>query len=152
MLVWRKSCTFSFPKTSRATPATAGQSQRRVKILSRLVATLADFLRKSKLVSVLCGSHKNFNSHKERVKKNFNAQRHMSLPRPNESYHFQANLIWWDSPFKCRLSIRLFVCFSALCSDYVMWVRPPYWYNLHKLKVPLRPPHFLSFYTKRLAE
>ncbi len=23
----------------------------------------------------------------------------MSLPRPNESYHFQANLIWWDSPF-----------------------------------------------------
>ncbi len=25
----------------------------------------------------------------------------MSLPRPNESYHFQANLIWWDSPFKC---------------------------------------------------
>jgi hypothetical protein len=24
----------------------------------------------------------------------------MSLPRPIESYHFQANLIWWDSPFK----------------------------------------------------
>jgi hypothetical protein len=24
----------------------------------------------------------------------------MSLPRPNEPYHFQANLIWWDSPFK----------------------------------------------------
>jgi hypothetical protein len=24
----------------------------------------------------------------------------MSLPRPNESYHFQANLIWRDSPFK----------------------------------------------------
>jgi hypothetical protein len=23
----------------------------------------------------------------------------MSLPRPNESYHFQVNLIWWDSPF-----------------------------------------------------
>jgi hypothetical protein len=26
----------------------------------------------------------------------------MSLPRPNESYHFKANLIWWDSPFKSR--------------------------------------------------
>ncbi len=24
----------------------------------------------------------------------------MSLPSPIESYHFQANLIWWDSPFK----------------------------------------------------
>jgi hypothetical protein len=23
----------------------------------------------------------------------------MSLSRPNESYHFQANLIWWDRPF-----------------------------------------------------
>ncbi len=27
----------------------------------------------------------------------------MSLPRPNESYHFQANLIWWDSPFNTSL-------------------------------------------------
>ena len=44
------SCTFRFPKTSRATPATIGK--RRLKILSRLVATLTDFLRKSKLVSV----------------------------------------------------------------------------------------------------
>jgi hypothetical protein len=41
---------FRFPKTSRATPAAIGK--RRVKILSRLVAILADFLRKSKLVSV----------------------------------------------------------------------------------------------------
>jgi hypothetical protein len=24
----------------------------------------------------------------------------MSLSRPDEPYHFQANLIWWDSPFK----------------------------------------------------
>jgi hypothetical protein len=24
----------------------------------------------------------------------------MSSPRPTEPYHFQANLIWWDSPFK----------------------------------------------------
>ncbi len=30
----------------------------------------------------------------------FHVQRHMSLLKPNESYHFQANLIWWDSPFK----------------------------------------------------
>ncbi len=36
--------TFWFPKTSRATPATIGK--RRMKILSRHVATLADFLRK----------------------------------------------------------------------------------------------------------
>jgi hypothetical protein len=55
----RNSCTFRFPKTSRATPATIGK--KRVKILSQLVATLAGFLRKSKLVSVWCGSHKKFN-------------------------------------------------------------------------------------------
>ncbi len=35
----------------------------------------------------------------------------MSLPRPNESYHFQANLIWWDSPFK-DLKSRL-LCFRG---------------------------------------
>ncbi len=28
----------------------------------------------------------------------------MSLPRPNEPYYFQANLIWWDSPFKEKVS------------------------------------------------
>ncbi len=92
----KKSCSFRFPKTSRATtPAIIGK--RRVKILSRHVATLADFLRKSKLVSVLCGSCKNFNRQykiKERVKIFLNVQRHISLPRPNETYHFQANLIW----------------------------------------------------------
>ncbi len=27
----------------------------------------------------------------------------MPLTRPNEPYHFQANLIWWDSPFKCLI-------------------------------------------------
>jgi hypothetical protein len=26
----------------------------------------------------------------------------MSLPRPNEPYQFQANPIWWDSPFKAE--------------------------------------------------
>ncbi len=96
---------YTVPKTSRATPATIGK--RRVKILSRQVATLADFLSKSKLVSVLCGSHKNFNRQykiKGRVKNFVNVQRHMSLPRPNESYHFQANLVWWDSPFKGRVT------------------------------------------------
>jgi hypothetical protein len=74
-----------------------------MKILSRHVATLADFLRKSKLVSVLCGSHKNFNRQykiKGRVNTFLNVQRHMSLPRADESYHFQENVIWWDSPFK----------------------------------------------------
>ncbi len=39
---------------------------------------------------------------KGRVKKILNVQRHMSLPRPNEPYHFQANLVWCDSPFKCQ--------------------------------------------------
>jgi hypothetical protein len=31
----------------------------------------------------------------------------MSLPRPTEPYHFQANLIWWDSPFKSILRFAL---------------------------------------------
>ncbi len=26
----------------------------------------------------------------------------MSLSRPNEPHHFQANLIWWDSPFNSQ--------------------------------------------------
>ncbi len=26
----------------------------------------------------------------------------MSLPRPIRPYHFQADLIWWDGPFKER--------------------------------------------------
>jgi hypothetical protein len=42
-----------------------------VKIISSLVATLTDFLRKGKLVGGKCVSHKNFNSQyeiKERVK------------------------------------------------------------------------------------
>ncbi len=30
----------------------------------------------------------------------------MSLPRPIRPYHFQADLIWWDGPFKfCGLFI-----------------------------------------------
>jgi hypothetical protein len=71
----------------------------------KVKATLADFLRKSKLVSVLCGSHKNFNRKykiKGRVKKFLNVQRHMSLPRPYESYHFQANLSGETVPLKSR--------------------------------------------------
>jgi hypothetical protein len=31
----------------------------------------------------------------------------MSLPRPNESYHFQANLIWWDSPFNVDMDMDM---------------------------------------------
>jgi hypothetical protein len=31
----------------------------------------------------------------------------MSLPRPNEPHHFQANLIWWDSPFKYYLDVLM---------------------------------------------
>ncbi len=36
----------------------------------------------------------------------------MSLPRPNEPYKFQANIIWWDSPFK-----TLFLLSTILFSD-----------------------------------
>ncbi len=83
-----------------------------MKILSRLVATLADFLRKKK----------NFNRQykiKGRVTKCFKVQRHMSLPRPDESYYFRANLIWWDSPF--NIDTRL----PAYCSAYVQYVWVP---------------------------
>ncbi len=31
----------------------------------------------------------------------------MSLPRSIKPYHFQANLIWWDSPFKCAVDFKI---------------------------------------------
>jgi hypothetical protein len=42
----------AFLRTEEKSASVATIGKRRVKILSRLVATLADFLRKSKLVSV----------------------------------------------------------------------------------------------------
>ncbi len=125
MLVWRNSYTFRFPKASRATPATIGK--RWVKILSRLVATLTDFLRKGQLVCVLCRSHKNFNSQykiKGRVKIFFNVQSHMSYPRPNEADHFQANLIWWDGPFKPPQESLLSLPARFLCLDKCKKIPP----------------------------
>jgi hypothetical protein len=58
----------------------------------------------------------------------------MSLPRPNESYHFQANLIWWDSPFKgiaylhwsdlfpLPLGIKVVVTVPHLSPCLISWV------------------------------
>jgi hypothetical protein len=68
----------------------------------------------------------------------------MSLPRPNESYHFQANLIWWGSPFKkiMTLSIKLFKFPQGL-----LWSTNPlfsiYSWTL-QIKVQLQYNHFFK--------
>jgi hypothetical protein len=50
----------------------------------------------------------------------------MSLPRPNESYHFQANLIWWDSPFKGISKSTGWICFIPVTANkkilHVKWI------------------------------
>ncbi len=38
----------------------------------------------------------------------FYVQHHISWPGPNESSHFQANLIWWDSPFKDQVPLKIY--------------------------------------------
>jgi hypothetical protein len=68
-----------------------------VRILRRQVSTLADFVRKSELVSVLCGLHKKFKGLlkiKGSLLKFLKVQRLMSLPRPIRPYYFHADLIW----------------------------------------------------------
>ncbi len=71
-----------------------------MEILRRQVSTLADVLRKSEWVSVWSGLHKNFKG----LKKDFTNSKKTSvscpyIPRPIRPYHFQADLIWLDSPF-----------------------------------------------------
>ncbi len=52
----------------------------------------------------------------------------MSLPRPNESYHFQANLIWLDSPFKSRIhpwslkSLKLSLDSKRVFAEFQFWI------------------------------
>ncbi len=67
------------------------------------VNTFASFLRKTKLVSVLCGSHKilkGLSKIQESLEIFFKVQCLSTPPRPIQTYHFQANLIWRDVPFK----------------------------------------------------
>ncbi len=52
----------------------------------------------------------------------------MSLPRPIRPYHFQADLIWWDGPFKSHMVVKrspgcyngVFLLIIHICTVYVM--------------------------------
>jgi hypothetical protein len=42
----------------------------------------------------------------------------MSLPRPIHPCHFQADLIWWDSPFKAssfKICFTIWLLFHMIC-------------------------------------
>ncbi len=67
-----------------------------MEITSRLASTFAIFQRKSELISVKCGSHKNFKGPLKIKRKGI------------EPFHFQTDLIWWDGPFNLSLSISFF--------------------------------------------
>ncbi len=66
----------------------------------------------------------------------------MSLPRPNESYHFQANLICWDSPFKgVKLHIRNFPLFPSSFTEILNFN----WYTSFRTELSYYTLHYSAY-------
>jgi hypothetical protein len=60
----------------------------------------------------------------------------MSLPRPIRPYHFQADLIWWDGPFKyCKANVLLVhgLAGSSMVSVLARFARTVFFLNAVKI-------------------